>query len=249
MPTIDHQWNKVRVGKFTSYVLPGDYNMLAVVTGRKLHWTWRIVDRDTGITISQAARDEQHGQSRAARSMARLVMDSYARRWQNNLRETTQHLEDTLEFKRLPALERESMKKDLEFLRALMRHTMIVERGGPKHATCDLCGQPPDYMGLQLHELLQRGMTVNNPDARELSYVPELTALLCENCHSRAHNPETRDKLFRVNMRRYGRLQVELALDRFRRAFEQRNTLLTIRLPDETVPERSENKGNIKARK
>ena len=183
--------------------------------------------------------------------MARLVMDSYANRWRENLAESVQHFEDRLEFERLPALERSTMKKDLEFLRATMRHTMIVERGGLKHAKCDLCGQKPDYMGLQLHELLQRGMTVNNPDARELSYVPELTALLCENCHSRAHNPEVRDQLFRIAFKRYGRLAVAAAFERFRRAYELRSTLLAITLPAHdagTFREARERAGTARAR-
>lgn len=251
MPTDDHPtWSRITTGKFTSFVLPGDYNMLAVVTGRAWRWTWRIVDRDTGYVISDAGR-EHHGQPKTALRMAKLVMDANARRWGHNLREIVQHLEDRLEFERITALERGKMSEEVEFMRAMMRHTMIVERGGIKHATCDLCKQKPDHLGLQLHELMQRGMTVNNPAARELSYVPELTALLCANCHSRAHNPEVRDQLFRIAFKRYGRLQVSLAFERFKSAYEQRNTSLTIKLPTHvsgTFRETQQRAGTARAR-
>jgi hypothetical protein len=250
MPINHRAWSRFRVGKTISYTMPGDYNMLAVVTGRKYRWTWRVIDRDTGLVISDAGR-EISGQSTAARRMADRIMSAYACRWTENLQEGIRRFEDRLEFERVGALERSKMKKDLEFMRAHMRHTMIIARGGLKHATCDLCGQPPDYMGLQLHELMQRGMTVNNPDARELSYVPELTALLCENCHSKAHHPEVRDQLFRIAFKRYGRAQVERAFEHFRRAYELRSTLLDITLPTHdsaTFREAHERAGTARAR-
>jgi len=136
------------------------------------------------------------------------------------------------------------LKDEIEFLRAQARHKMIIQRGG-KDAVCDLCGQKPDYRGLQLHELLQRGLTVHNSPARALSYEPELTALLCANCHSGAHNPKVRDQLWQVNYQRYGTERVQKMFEQFRRLYEIPGNHLDIHLPEPENGEHSERQQSL----
>ena len=77
-----------------------------------------------------------------------------------------------------------------------------------KNHKCDLCGG----FANQCHEIIFRSETVNNAEARRLSFQKELTALLCERCHSSAHTEATSLQLLKKNIEVYGYEQVEDAL-------------------------------------
>jgi hypothetical protein len=62
-------------------------------------------------------------------------------------------------------------------------------RGGPVYAACDRCGKHLGYEN-EIHELIQRRWTQGNDEARGLSYLPTLTALLCPACHRQFHDQE-----------------------------------------------------------
>lgn len=119
--------------------------------------------------------------------------------------------------------------------RGALKHIMLVDRGGERYARCDLCGKPHQESPLEMHELINRGRTVNNPAARLLSYKPQLVALLCSECHSKAHNPEVRDDLFRLNYQRYGYSQVLAAYLRVDAAFRALGIPLDIELPAQEI--------------
>lgn len=119
--------------------------------------------------------------------------------------------------------------------RSTLKHIMLVDRGGERYAKCDLCGKPHLESPLEMHELINRGRTVNNPAARLLSYKPQLCALLCQECHSQAHNPVVRDQLFRLNYARYGYSQVAAAFSELDLAFQLLGEPLDIELPPQEV--------------
>lgn len=81
------------------------------------------------------------------------------------------------------------------------RHSMFVDRGGYGKAMCDMCGEKP---ATDMHELINRGRTMGNEEARRASFAPELCALLCPACHQKAHNPIVRLSLLMQNTKRYG---------------------------------------------
>ncbi len=110
------------------------------------------------------------------------------------------------------------------------RHSMFVDRGGYGKAMCDLCGKRP---ATDMHELINRGRTMGNPEARSASFAPELCALLCPACHQQAHNPDVRDELFRRNMERYGGGAVIEAANAFYRATRSEPTII---LPFNILP-------------
>jgi len=85
--------------------------------------------------------------------------------------------------------------------RQLERSLALQDRGGERWAKCDLCGKnrPTDY-----HEIVNRGRTMGNEEARQVSYRRTLCAWLCRECHDKAHTPAIRDTLFFGNMKRYG---------------------------------------------
>lgn len=88
---------------------------------------------------------------------------------------------------------------------------------------CDNCGR---VAGLQMHEIVSRAQTLNNPEARRLSFQKELTALLCEACHSRAHNGVMDLQLLNKNILVYGYESVEDALNELKAVM--RSTILLI---------------------
>lgn len=231
------RWTRIRMGRYTTWYRVGMYNMLIVATGKRGRWTWRIVDQASGCTVfagtNALLRRRYYRTFKEAKRVAWSVMLGMSARWTDNLYSNARMLKYLVKSDYFFPEEEEAALKDIEFMRAQARHRMIVERGG-KHAVCDLCGQKPDYRGLQLHELIQRGMTVHNSPARALSYEPEMTALLCADCHSRAHNPEVRDKLWQVNYKRYGVERVKKAFLRFQVAYTRHGSTLDVALP---VPE------------
>lgn len=83
-----------------------------------------------------------------------------------------------------------------------------LDRGG-RNAACDMCRLRP---GTQIHHIVNKGRTQKNTEARELSEVKPLLALLCQTCHERAHNPASAALLLHFNARMYGREAVEEAL-------------------------------------
>lgn len=96
--------------------------------------------------------------------------------------------------------------------RIVTRLEMFRDRGGQHRAKCDMCGE---RQAEHMHELINRGRTVNRPDAREASFQKELCSLLCAHCHEHAHNPDAREKLFHWNIKRYGYQRVFAAWTRF----------------------------------
>ena len=62
------------------------------------------------------------------------------------------------------------------------RQQMIKDRATMDGVHCDLCREP--IHGLpQMHELIPRRLTVGSDEARDLSFQPELCAILCADCH------------------------------------------------------------------
>lgn len=245
MPTITPptHWTRIRMEDTTTWYRVGMYDMLIVATGKRGRWTWRIVDQASGFTVFAGTNVLLHRRFYRslleARRVAWSVMIGMSARWTSNLYGQARNLQHLVKSDYFFPDEKEAALKDIEFMRAQVRHRMIIERGG-KHAVCDLCGQKPDYRGLQLHELIQRGMTVHNSPARALSYEPEMTALLCADCHSQAHNPVVRDKLWQVNYRRYGYERVRNIFHQLKMAYEVPGNHLDITLPEPEGPEYSE---------
>jgi hypothetical protein len=91
--------------------------------------------------------------------------------------------------------------------REMIRAEMLQDRG--RERRCDLCGTPG---ASHMHEIVSRGRTVKNAEARDLSYDKRLCSLLCEACHlSIAHTAGIREILLQVNYRRYGYAEVAMA--------------------------------------
>lgn len=87
---------------------------------------------------------------------------------------------------------------------------MVVDRGG-RSAKCDLCGVT---LGTDMHEIVNRGRTVKNEEARALSYDRRICSLLCQSCHQQAHNPEAANNLLKHNVAMYGYASVKSAFDK-----------------------------------
>jgi hypothetical protein len=87
---------------------------------------------------------------------------------------------------------------------------MIVDRGGPGKALCDMCQK---NKGTQVHEMISRGRTIKNDTARSLSYNKHLCAWLCQDCHNKAHSPKKARVLLLNNINKYGREAVKAAYD------------------------------------
>lgn len=66
---------------------------------------------------------------------------------------------------------------------------------------CDLCGR----QATDCHEILFRSATMNNEEARRLSFQEPLLAILCNGCHSKAHSLKVSEKLLMHNSKIYGR--------------------------------------------
>lgn len=85
-----------------------------------------------------------------------------------------------------------------------VRHQAILLRGGYRFALCDYCG---DAKGTDLHHIIQKSVTMNNPKAREASECLELTSWLCKDCHigsRNVHNHAAAQELLRWNMNALG---------------------------------------------
>jgi len=78
-----------------------------------------------------------------------------------------------------------------------------------KQHKCDICGG----FANTTHEIVYRSETRNNEEARRLSFQKELTALLCNRCHSRVHNEGITLQLLKKNILVYGYDSVEEALE------------------------------------
>lgn len=76
-----------------------------------------------------------------------------------------------------------------------------------KFNRCDVCGKPAH----DLHEIFFRNLTDPDSEARQLSYAKELCALLCRDCHDKAHNDTWGDALLQLNYWHYGWEAVEKA--------------------------------------
>lgn len=98
---------------------------------------------------------------------------------------------------------------DREAIKAQMIQNRKINNNG--RVPCDFCRV---NRGTEMHELIYRALTIHNPEARELSFQPELCSLLCRACHSKAHKPHIRSELFLVNYRIYGQAAVKKAFNR-----------------------------------
>lgn len=79
-------------------------------------------------------------------------------------------------------------------------------KGGRGKARCDLCEL---RTAEHLHEIITRGQTVGNEDARNKSFAQELTSILCAECHINiGHTTHVRDFLYLKNMNLYGEVSV-----------------------------------------
>lgn len=92
------------------------------------------------------------------------------------------------------------------------KYTAIMARGG-SFARCDICG---DIVGFEAHyhEIFQRSQTLKGTEAREISYLPELCAVLCVACHTKYHSesPAQRRALIEGNVTLWGRERVIAAM-------------------------------------
>ena len=106
--------------------------------------------------------------------------------------------------------------------RSEIRQTMIRQRAVGTSVLCDLCREP--IHGLpQMHELIPRRLTLGSDEARELSFQPELCAILCADCHRVAE--EHTDTLWQRNYRRHGKEKVVRAFERLWKLWPVKVTL------------------------
>lgn len=77
------------------------------------------------------------------------------------------------------------------------------------HPLCWLCNE---RVGSEMHELVNRGQTVGNEEARALSFMEGLTVLLCRECHEQASLPAVQMKLWRALYALYGQNRVVASL-------------------------------------
>lgn len=110
--------------------------------------------------------------------------------------------------------------------RRVTKSRMIALRGGPRNLKCDLCEKK--VSSVDMHELINRGRTIRNTVAREMSYKEELCSLLCRECHKKAHNPDVRNTLLRKNVSIYGFERVSNALENLMKV-----AMIDIPLPEE----------------
>jgi len=116
-----------------------------------------------------------------------------------------------------------------DFHRETQRKQAFLDRGGYYVALCDLCG---DNKAQEYHEILSRGRTVKNEEARYLSYDKHICSCLCSHCHREgvgAHNPKVATALLRRNVKLYGYEAVKSAFDR---ALDSMNTIVNIEFPE-----------------
>jgi len=98
------------------------------------------------------------------------------------------------------------------------RNTQRASAFVRKDNRCDLCGGRAN----SLHEILFRSSTLNNEEARRLSFQEPLLAILCPTCHDKAHNPETSARLLMQNAKIYGHQAVNEALQAVRTVLKGR---------------------------
>lgn len=104
----------------------------------------------------------------------------------------------------MPSSNQES--PEVRIYRETQRQTMFTR----KAHNCDLCGR----FATEMHEILYRSTTLNNAEARRLSFQEEICACLCKGCHANAHDQMTSMKLLNINAKLYGRKAVNAALQR-----------------------------------
>lgn len=85
---------------------------------------------------------------------------------------------------------------------------------------------------MEMHEIVSRGRTVNNDEARELSFSRFICSILCRKCHQKAHTKEVRTVLLQRNVERYGYYTVRGAFDRVQAAMK---TPLDFGIPGEPI--------------
>jgi hypothetical protein len=95
---------------------------------------------------------------------------------------------------------------DVYHYRRVLRRQMMLERGG----ICDMCGTNAAW---DVHEIVNRGTTKRGSDERWAAYDRRICSILCRDCHDKAHSPDGRDRLLRVNIERYGYDTVREAFD------------------------------------
>ncbi len=79
------------------------------------------------------------------------------------------------------------------------------------HCQYPFCDKPATDM----HEIITRAETEGNEEARQLSFVPELTVALCREHHNEAHSLSfMRQELLRINFEIYGYERVAEAYER-----------------------------------
>lgn len=99
---------------------------------------------------------------------------------------------------------RPTVSSNIHYERLLLRQRLLA-----KQPYCALCHV---RKAEDLHEIVSRGRTGNNWEARRLSYVAPLVVPLCRQCHERAHNPQARKRLLQHNINLYGLEAVRQAL-------------------------------------
>lgn len=84
------------------------------------------------------------------------------------------------------------------YVRVIMEKHRLLSRGD---ALCDLCrvNKPTDR-----HHIYTKHSTMSNDEAREIAERPELSALLCRDCHAVADSEENRNRLFQELYKIYG---------------------------------------------
>lgn len=122
------------------------------------------------------------------------------------------------------------MGNEAVVFRRRQRWLAYVERGGEGAAKCDLCGINPAN---HYHEIISRGRTVGNDEARHWSYHRYLCSCLCEECHFKhAPKQQVATLLLARNCRRYGHVPVRRM---FNRTVKLLRTPIAISFPRYTI--------------
>lgn len=101
----------------------------------------------------------------------------------------------------------------------LIAHSRKTYRAEP---LCWRCGM---NVGAHMHEMLNRGLTVGNEEARELSFDHRLTVLLCPACHEMAPRFSVENHLWRILYAHWG-------YDQVREAYDAVQAVMTTKLPE-----------------
>lgn len=99
-------------------------------------------------------------------------------------------------------------------------------RPGKRSVSCDLCrieGHTLAREAIEYHHLYPRSLTLGNPAARALSHHHTVCAVLCQECHQKAHTyPALQEAMLEHNRLLFGEQPVNEQISMIRMALELR---------------------------